>query len=65
AEGGADWLALQAETSNIPFAALISRRTRLTPSEFGWMRILGGLALYGALLAGHEAVIGVAPLPLP
>jgi len=65
AEGGDDWRRLAAETANIPFLALIQGRTRLKLSEIGWKPIVGGLLLYGALLAAHPYVIGVSPLPLP
>ena len=62
-EGHADWKALVAQSSFVPFAAVLTGRTRVTPGQIGWLRLLGGLVLFAALLAAHEAVIGVAPLP--
>lgn len=64
ADGTAGWARIEAETSNVPFAALITGRTRVTLAEIGWLRIAGGVVLYAVLLAAHEAVIGVAPLPV-
>jgi len=64
-DGGAEWLALQAATSNIPFVALIAGRTRLTLAGIGWPRIAGGVVLYVALLTAHPYVIGVSPVPPP
>ena len=59
--GGEEWRRLEAETSNVPFVALIQRRTRLGLREIGWWRLGLGLAFYAALLLGHETVIGVSP----
>jgi uncharacterized membrane protein len=64
-EGGEKWLKLTQQTSFWPFAALLSRRTRLRFSEIGWWRLALTLALYGGLLAGHKLVIGVTAFPLP
>lgn len=48
-------------------AALTDEPLAIMPTvllrETGWRRILGGLALYAALLALHEPVIGASPLP--
>jgi len=64
-EGGPAWRRLEAETGNIPGAALIAGKARMTLFEIGWPRIVGGVALYIAMLAAHSYVIGVSPLPLP
>ncbi|MEK9753923.1 MAG: NnrU family protein [Rhodospirillaceae bacterium] len=50
--------------------AELARRTAATPAsaalvQTGWLRILAGLSLYGALLVLHGPVIGVSPLPVP
>jgi len=42
---GADWQAIAATTSTLPFAALLRGRTRLEFSEISVWRILGGVAL--------------------
>ncbi len=61
---GEDWQAFAGETSNVPFAAIVAGRTRVSLKEIGYGRLLAGLVLYMVLLLGHEAVIGVAPLAL-
>ena len=60
---GDAWSATAATTSNLPFAALVSGRTTLDFSEIGVWRIIGGIALYGALLLAHGPVIGLAVMP--
>lgn len=60
---GADWQRLAAETSYLPFAALVSGRTRLRFGELGWWRIGLGIALYAVLLWAHPWLFGVNPLP--
>ncbi|MDP6602627.1 MAG: NnrU family protein [Rhodospirillales bacterium] len=59
---GEAWERFAGATSNAPFAAIASRRQRLDFAEIGIWRILGAVALYVALLFGHELVIGVDPL---
>ncbi len=60
---GADWERLAAVSSNLPFAALLSGRTRVSLAEIGWHRIGIGLVLYLGFLDFHARVIGVSPLP--
>ena len=60
---GQSWERFVRLTSNVPFAALLARRTRLSLGQIGWWRIAGGLALYAAALLAHGPVIGVTPLP--
>jgi len=60
--GEARWSELAAQTSTVPFVAALVGRTRISPAEIGWSRILGGLALYVAFLWLHEPVIGLDPL---
>lgn len=50
--GDEEWMRLTNEAK----AASISLR------QIGWLRILGGLAVYILLLLGHELFIGVAPI---
>lgn len=64
AQLGAAWDAYAAQTSYLPFAALLAGRTRLRWSEIGWRRLVFGLALYAVLLRGHPDLFGVSPLPL-
>ena len=62
ATGGGDWRAFAGATSNVPFAAIVAGRTRVSLKEIGYGRLAAGVVLYMVLLLGHEAVIGVAPL---
>jgi uncharacterized membrane protein len=61
---GTDWSRLAEVTSNLPFAALITGRTRLSPREIGLAPILAGLLLYAVLFLAHPYIIGV-PVILP
>lgn len=65
---GADvWVARAAQTSLIPFAAIIAGRARLCAALWAlWQpgRLAAGAALYFVLLLAHPALIGVSPLPL-
>jgi uncharacterized membrane protein len=51
---------LAAATSNLPFAALLSGRARVTPGDIGGWRLVLAAALYVALLVGHPLIAGVA-----
>jgi uncharacterized membrane protein len=51
---------LAAVTSNLPFVALITGRTRVKLSEIGWWRPALGIALYVALIFAHPSIVGVA-----
>ncbi len=59
---GAAWESFETGTSLVPFAAMISGRARVSLGRIGVWRIVGGVAVYGVLLFGHQAVIGVSPL---
>ncbi len=60
---GAAWQSFAQRTSNIPFAAVISRRTALHPAEsFGW-RFWLAAALFVAVLFAHPRLFGVSPFP--
>lgn len=59
---GEAWTAYRAETSFIPFKAILLRQTRLRLSEIGWARLAGGLVLFAALLFAHPWLFGVSPL---
>jgi uncharacterized membrane protein len=58
------WTAYAAQTSNLPFQAILGGRARFDFSEIGWRRTGLGLALYLILLSLHRIVIGVSPMPL-
>ena len=59
---GDAWDSFEAVTSVLPFAALARGRARVNLGQIGVWRIAGGVLLYGLLLFGHRAVIGVSPL---
>lgn len=58
---GEVWTAYEAQTSSLPFAAVIRGRCRVSLAEIGYGRLAGGLALYAAMLYFHESVIGLSP----
>jgi len=58
---GAAWGPIQLTTSQLPFLAVLQRRTALDWRGIGWWRPLVAAALYAALLFGHEHIAG-APL---
>jgi uncharacterized membrane protein len=55
---GAGWGPVVMRSSILPFAAILSGRTRVSLAEIGWLRILGGLALYAGLLFVHPWIAG-------
>jgi uncharacterized membrane protein len=60
---GATWDAFAAQTSNVPFAAILSGRQKLSISEIGWWRIVLALVIWAALAWGHPYLFGVTALP--
>jgi uncharacterized membrane protein len=60
---GAEWDRFRAQTSLIPFAAILAGRTPLRLGEIGAPRITAGLGLYAFYLAFHTYIIGVSPYP--
>ncbi len=60
---GADWEPLARASSNLPFAAVLAGRCRVSLGEIGYWRIALGLALYAAVLFAHEYLFGVPALP--
>lgn len=59
---GAKWDAFAAQTSNIPFAAILSGRQTLKLGEIGWWRIALGAVVWAALLVGHPYLFGVSAM---
>jgi len=53
---GAAWVSYAAASSYVPFAAQISGRSKIVWREIGWLPVIGGSGLYGALLIGHETL---------
>jgi uncharacterized membrane protein len=60
---GDTWNAFAAQTSNVPFAAIVAGRQSLKLGEIGWVRILIALAVYAALALAHPFLFGVRALP--
>ncbi|MFM2130563.1 MAG: hypothetical protein RL477_2109 [Pseudomonadota bacterium] len=63
ASGGEAWRKFAADSSVVPFAAIIAGRTRVTLREIGWNRIGAGVVVYFILLFGHRIVMDVPLLP--
>ena len=61
---GEAWQTYCSQTSFLPFAALVSQRTRLEVREIGYWRLALGMALYAVLLITHGWIFGVDPWPL-
>ena len=59
ASGDPAWQSLTAVTSILPFAAILSRRTRLNFTSMDWTRLALGLGLYAALLHLHGWAFGI------
>lgn len=62
-ELGSAWGPVMLTTSAVPFAAVLAGRSRIDWAGIGLWRPTLGLALYAALLAAHEWVLGVSALP--
>ncbi len=57
------WQRLAADTSLVPFAAAIAGRTQIRWRAIGAPRLGASAALYALLVAGHQWLFGVWPLP--
>lgn len=60
---GEKWNSFAAQTSNVPFAAIIGGRQKLKLGEIAWWQWLGGLIAFGLLFYLHMALFGVSPVP--
>ncbi|MFD3266087.1 NnrU family protein [Phenylobacterium ferrooxidans] len=56
---GPTWHAFATQTSNLPFAAILSGRQTLKVGEIGWWRILAAIVVYVGLVVGHPFLFGV------
>ena len=61
---GSNWPRLTQVTSNLPFAALLTGRTKLRWREIGLLRIAAGLLLYAVLYLAHPIITGL-PVVIP
>ena len=62
---GSGWGPMALTTSLVPFLAAAQGRTRIDWKGIGLARVAGAVALYAALVASHEWLFGVSPLPVP
>ena len=61
---GSNWVRLAELTSNVPFAALLTGRTKLRWREIGLLRVAAGLLLSAVLYLAHPIVTGL-PVMVP
>jgi uncharacterized membrane protein len=61
---GAAWGPIALTTSVVPFGAILEGRTTPDWAAIGWWRPTLALAIYVVLLAVHDTIFGVSPLPL-
>jgi uncharacterized membrane protein len=59
---GDEWQEYAAQSSYIPFAAIISKRTKFCGEEISWLPVVLGAVLYLSLLILHETLFGIAPM---
>lgn len=59
---GPKWDAFAAQTSGVPFVAMLGGRQKLAIGEIGWWRLLLAVIVWAALLWGHPFLFGVNPL---
>lgn len=59
---GPKWDAFAAQTSGVPFVAILGGRQKLAIGEIGWWRLLLAVIVWAALLWGHPFLFGVNPL---
>jgi hypothetical protein len=55
---------LRPEDVDHPLRRHRSGRPAPSISEIGWARIVGGLAIWIALLVTHQVIVGASPLPI-
>lgn len=59
---GAKWDTFAAQTSNIPFGAILTGRQKLSLREIGWWRLALAVAIWAALVWAHPMLFGVSPM---
>ncbi len=60
---GEDWERTVATTSQLPFAAMLAGRARLTLADLGWRAPLVAVVVFVAFLFLHPLVLGLRALP--
>lgn len=61
--GAREWHRLAHRTSQFPFAVMLRHKWRPTPRKLNLYRLTVALIIYAGLLAAHQPLIGVSPLP--
>jgi len=59
----AEWQAISAQTSNLPFAAIAAGRNRFVAREYFDWRFTVAVVLFGGFLYFHSWMFGVSPFP--
>jgi len=60
---GEAWSTFAAKTSNVPFAAIATRRTSFSAREYFDWRFLAAIVIFVGILLLHARLFGVSPLP--
>ena len=60
---GPAWDGFATQTSNVPFAAILSGRNMFRAGEYFDWRFLAAALLFLAILFGHARIFGVSPFP--
>ena len=55
---GTQWERFRSDTSNVPFAAILTGRQRLRLSEIGAVRLLAAIAVWAAMIWAHPFLTG-------
>jgi len=55
---GSAWGPIALSSSILPFGAILRGQAKLRFAEIGWMRVVGGLALYALLILLHPWITG-------
>lgn len=60
---GPDWEAFAAKTSNVPFVAMLTGRTKFSLGEYFDMRFVAAAVVFAGLALAHARLFGVSPFP--
>jgi uncharacterized membrane protein len=58
---GEGWQRYAAQTSNLPFAAIVQGRNRLVVGELGWGKLAAAAVVYAAFAVLHARFFGLPP----
>jgi uncharacterized membrane protein len=60
---GSVYEGFKAQTANLPFAAILAGRQKLSLAEIGWWRLLLAVVIWAAVVSVHKLAFGVSPMP--